>query len=166
MKASFFALVIMLSTGVVATALGKVEACTADRDTTTASAYWPQDSTVKVYFVRDVFTAEEKQTLWKAVEAWAKIARKTSAGVAFVNAGETGGLIDCVGCLTIARQEVHANKSRDSGSFHRLRLDEMGRLISAWIGFANETNNPQTLRSLLLHALESGLRNRRCSKGK
>lgn len=61
MKASFFALVLMLTTAVVTTGLGKVEACTADRDTSTASAYWPQDSTGKIYFVRDVFIAEESK---------------------------------------------------------------------------------------------------------
>jgi hypothetical protein len=96
-----------------------------------AGAYWPDDSVVNVYFVRDVFTADERQTLWEALEAWTQKSKQKGVRITFVLAGEVGGLIDCVRCLTIARQGFSADRSTQRVALNALRHDETGRLLSA-----------------------------------
>ena len=120
-------------------------------------ASWPEDGVVNVYFVQNMFTADEKQVLWNAVETWTQRARKKGLQISFVLAGETGGLIDCVGCLTIARQGFATREARQRASFNALRQDDKGKLISAWIGFERATATARELRTLMLQALERGL---------
>lgn len=112
---------------------------------------------VSVYFVQNMFTADEKQMLWNALETWTQRAKKKGLQISFVLAGETGGLIDCVGCLTIARQGFATYGTRQRVSFNALRQDDKGRLISAWIGFERATATEIELRTLMLQALERGL---------
>jgi hypothetical protein len=122
-----------------------------------SAAYWPEDFVVHVYFVQNLFTAGEKQLLWNAMETWSQRAGKKGLAISFVLAGETGGLIDCVGCLTIARQDLAAGGTRQRVSFNALRQDQTGKLISAWIGFDRATASQLDLRTLMLQALERGL---------
>ena len=121
------------------------------------AAYWPEDSVVSVYFVQNVFTADERQMLWNAIETWTQRAKQSGLEISFVLAGETGGLIDCAGCLTIARQAVATHPTRQRVSFNALRQDETGRLISAWIAFERTTTSQKDLKLLMLQALERGL---------
>lgn len=121
---------------------------------------WSRDAIVNVHFVRDVFTARERQTLQEAMESWARTT-KTGDRIRFVFAEETGGLIDCARCLTIARQGVlrqgvSRDRQRKSVSFNVLRHDEAGRLLSAWIAFENSTSQ-SSLSTLMVRALEEGL---------
>ena len=100
-----------------------------------AGANWPEDARVNVYFVRDMFSASERQTLREAMESWTK---RGGTGISFVFAGDTGGLIDCERCLTITRQGVSANGRGQRGPgtiFNPIRHDHAGRLVSAWIAF-------------------------------
>ena len=157
MKASLFAVVLLLVLPVNGARAEQVEACSLNSSETPATAYWPSASVVNVYFVHDVFTSGERQTLWAAIEGWMETARKTGSDIRFVDAGETGGLIDCAGCLTIARQGFDLNRFRQRVSFNALRRDEAGRLISAWIGFERAPASPQALRALMHQALERGL---------
>jgi hypothetical protein len=106
---------------------------------------------VSVYFVRGLFTSEQKQTLWQALETWTQRASATST-VKFLYAGETGGLIDCLGCLTLTRQAVYTNDPRRQASFNRLRDDPKG-LVSAWIGFDDAITDPKKMRDLLVQML-------------
>lgn len=119
------------------------------------TAEWPSDSTVRVYFVRGLFTSEQTETLWKALETWTQNANRRSLAVRFAYAGQTNGLIDCLVCLTLSRQEAYLSRSRRA-SFNSLRHNETGQLISAWIGFDNAVTNPRALRELMLDALERG----------
>ena len=73
------------------------------------SVFWPQDSTVKVHFVRGLFTPEQKETLWLTLESWT-LKDGANSTIRFSYAGETGGLIDCLGCLTLTRQEVYTGE--------------------------------------------------------
>ncbi len=115
---------------------------------------WPQDSTVKVYFVKNQFSAEQKVTLWEALESWSRKSSGTGSELRFLNAGDIGGLIDCAGCLTITREPAYTYDSRRRSSFNQLRQDGTGQIMSAWIGLASEATQPGTLKELLLKALE------------
>jgi hypothetical protein len=157
MKASLFAVVLLLVLPVNGTRAEPVAARSLNFSGTSATAYWPSVSVVNVYFVHAVFTTGERQTLWEAIAAWTETARKTGSDIRFVDAGETGGLIDCAGCLTITRQGFDINRFRQRVSFNALRQDETGRLISAWIGFERAPASPRALRTLMHQALQRGL---------
>jgi hypothetical protein len=118
---------------------------------------WLGGGEVSVYFVRNSFSLVERQLLWQALETWAQKERKKGRQINFVPSGETGGLIDCAGCLTIATQAASAYASRQRVSFNSLRHDEAGRPISAWIGFEADASTTSNLRPLMLQALERGL---------
>ena len=127
------------------------------------SAYWPADSVVKVYFVRNLFLPQEKQAIWETIEAWQRNSRKQDTGITFVYEGETNGLIDCRACLTITRQEVYVSNSQHRALFNRLRYDERGHLFSAWIGIDLSVNSSRSLKDLILKALDRGLVVQNCS---
>jgi len=150
MKTSLLALILLLFVHVAAVPKTKPEV--GSHRAATRVSGWPPSSTVKVHFVRGLFTSEQKQILWQTLETWAQKAEATRT-IRFSYAGETGGLIDCLGCLTLTRQEVFTNDSRRQVSFNRLRGDQSGQLISAWIGFDTSISNSQKLTRLLLHAL-------------
>jgi hypothetical protein len=124
---------------------------------THGTAYFPVDSTIKVYFVTGMFSPQQRSALWATLENWKSTRSKRANETKFVDYGETSGLIDCHGCLTIVREAVHTNNSAIGSSFNRLRQDEGGRLISAWIGIDQGTVATAKLRDLLTKALERGL---------
>lgn len=109
----------------------------------------PQE--VKAYFVRGSFTSDEVQMLWRTLETWTSSVAPLT--IRFLNAGETGGLIDCLGCLTLTRQAVYTNDQKRQVSFNRLRGDQTGRLISAWIGFDSAITDSQKLKRMLIQVL-------------
>lgn len=156
MNASLFVVVLLLAVAVNGVRAEQVPG-SLNFSEPSASAYWPSAAVVNVYFVHDVFTSGERQTLWEAIEAWTETARKTGSEIRFIDAGETGGLIDCAGCLTITRQGFDINRFRQRVSFNALRQDAAGRLISAWIGFERKPSNPQALKTLMQQALERGI---------
>ncbi|HEY8187491.1 MAG TPA: hypothetical protein VIF64_15575 [Pyrinomonadaceae bacterium] len=150
MKSLLFALTLLLF--VHATALpGNKTGDGAGYSTATATAFWPQDSTVNVYFVRDLFTFEQQQVLRQTLESWTT--SQATSTVRFSYAGETGGLIDCLGCLTLTRQDLSANRRKRYVTFNRLRGNHTGQLISAWIGFETSITDSQKLKNLLVQVL-------------
>ena len=150
MKTSLLLLILLLSSYAVANSERRAESGASDRSSM-AFAFWPQDATVKVYFVRGLFTSEQRETLWRTLETLTHETETTSTN-RFLYAGETGGLIDCVGCLTLTRHEAYANKKRQA-SFNLLRVDPAGQLSSAWIGFDSAITDSQKLRRLLVQML-------------
>jgi len=92
------------------------------------------------------------ETLWHTLETL-KQETETTSTHRFLSAGETGGLVDCVGCLTLTRHEACANKKREA-SFNLLRVDQTGRLSSAWIGFDSAITDSQKLSRLLSRVLQ------------
>src|SRR6185295_8748165 len=147
MKTSLFTLIILLSIHSATFAVKKTESGAP----VPASAFWPQDSTVTVYFVRGFFTVEQQQILHRTLETWASA--KANSTIRFLYAGESSGLIDCVGCLTLTRQEFSAKGRKRSAQFNRLRTDQTGQLLSAWIGFDSSIRDSKKLKSLLVQVL-------------
>ena len=136
----------------------QVEACAENRNAPPVSAYyWPPDTEVKVYLVRDMFTEEQKQTLFAAMEDWTKASNGVGAGVKFKYAGEVRGLVNCNGCLTVTRREVFKYDRKHYAFFNPLKRDDQGLLISAWIDFDFSTTKPQALRGFMSHELGHGM---------
>ncbi|HEV7746615.1 MAG TPA: hypothetical protein VGO56_16590 [Pyrinomonadaceae bacterium] len=154
MKASLIISILLLSLS-AGPRIEKARAVNAWLNAPAVSTAWPEDALVNVYFVRDMFSAGERQTLQEAMENWTKRSGARDVGISFVFAGETGGLIDCERCLTIARQGFSANAERVA--LKVLRQDESGRLLSAWIAMEHVAATPATLKNQLLQALERGL---------
>ena len=119
-------------------------------------AYWRPESNVKVYFIREMFTAEQRQSLLSALSTWEGLASKEGLAVSFNDAGETSGLIDCQSCLTVAREKRYQNDRKGRVSLNVMRRTDMGHLSSAWIGIDGSTRDPATLRGLMLEALRNG----------
>lgn len=120
-------------------------------------AYLPVDPNLRVYFVTGMFSAEERKVLLDTMKAWQSFKRNRVAEISFADAGETRGLIDCHGCLTVVRQEILTSKPNRRFSFNALRHDGIGRLASAWIGLDRNTTAINELRTLMLSALDTGL---------
>ena len=142
-----------------------VEACVANRTAPPISAYyWPPDTTVKVYLIRNMFTPEQRETLFAAMDHWSHAATELGTGVKFSYNGEVGELIDCAGCLTVTRREVNKLDKKHYAFFNPLRRDSEGLLISAWIDFDFATTNPQALRGFMAHELGHGMGLWDCTK--
>lgn len=135
-----------------------VETCTTNVNAPPASAYyWPPDSEVKVYFVRNMFTSEQQERLLLAMRTWTTAATETGAGVRFKFAGETDALTNCVNCLTVTRREVHKFDPKHYAFFNPLRQNDEGLLVAAWIDFDFATTNPQALEGFMAHELGHGM---------
>jgi hypothetical protein len=152
MKTPLLILILLLSSYAVANSERRSESRASDGALMT-SAFWPQDATVRVYFVRGSFTSEQRETLWRTLETL-KQGTETIATNRFMYAGETGGLIDCLGCLTLTRHKAHTNDSKRQASFNLLRVDQTGQLSSAWIGFDSAITDSQRLSRLLSRVLQ------------
>jgi hypothetical protein len=122
----------------------------------TAAVDWRTDCAVNVYFVQNMFSVSERLMVWSALKTWSQRAKKKGREISFVPAGDTGGLIDCVDCLTIARSVYSVEQISQRASFNALRQDGTGRLISAWIGF-QRAGNQMDLKTVMLQTLERGL---------
>lgn len=159
MKSSFISVVfVLLASAAGVFAQDSEPVCTTNRTAPPVSTYsWPPDTTVKVYFMRDMFTAEQRTTLFAAMSSWTAGAEKVGAGVRFVDAGDTDGKVSCKGCLTITRREVHKYDKKRYAYFFPLKLDRNGWLESAWIDFDYATTNPKALQGYMAHELGHGM---------
>jgi len=158
MKLFSFILFALLLIPFSASAQNNLEACATNHNAPPVGAYyWPPDSDIKVYFVRDLFTPEQRRTLFEAMETWNTSAQQTGAGVKFRYAGETDGPINCQSCLTITRREVYKNDRKHYAFFYPLSWDRDGLLISARIDFDVATTNLKALRSFMAHELGHGM---------
>lgn len=134
------------------------EACTTNVNAPPVSAYyWPPDTEVKVYLVRDMFTPEQKKTIFSAMSTWTTSASLTGAGVQFTYVSEVDGMVDCVNCLTVTRREVYKYDRKHYAFFNPLKQNEEGLLISAWIDFDFATTNPRALEGFMAHELGHGM---------
>jgi hypothetical protein len=157
MKCTILTLLLLLTVS-VASAQDKTEACVTNRNAPPVSAYyWPPDTNVKVYFTRNMFTQEQRETLFAAMQAWSEAAAATGAGVKFSYVGETEGLRSCDGCLTVTRREVYKFDKKHYAFFNPLKQSSDGLLISAWIDFDFDTTSPQALQGFMSHELGHGM---------
>lgn len=115
--------------------------------------FWRPASSVSVYLVRDMFTAEQRRAVLDALAFSEETLGRTGLAVTFNFAGETDGLIDCEGCLTVARRVAYQNDPRSHTTLDSLRRNNLGQLISAWIEIDRTTNTAGGLRGSVLEAL-------------
>ncbi len=117
-----------------------------------AASFWKPDSKVDVYFMRGMFTADQRQAVLDSMHTSQLTARAIGLAVTFNYAGETDGLIDCENCLTIARQS-HTHHRNAQTVLNSLRRNASGNLISGWIEIGRATNTPARLKEHMLEAL-------------
>jgi len=158
MKASLLVLILTLIIPIAVNAQQAGQVCTTNRNAPPTSAYyWPPDTTVKVYFIRNLFTSEQRVRLFQAMTVWTDAAEKVGADIKFVDAGDSDSLINCEGCLTITRSEVHKRDRKHYAFFYPLSRDRSGLLISAWIDFDIATTSPKALQGYMSHELGHGM---------
>src|SRR5688572_6208169 len=158
MKASLSTLILILIIPIAVNAQQAGQVCTTNRNAPPTSAYyWPPDTTVKVYFTRNLFTPEQRLRLFKAMTVWTDAAEKVGADIKFVDAGDSDSLINCEGCLTITRSEVYKRDRKHYAFFYPLSRDRNGLLISAWIDFDVATISPKALQGFMAHELGHGM---------
>jgi len=121
------------------------------------SYYWPPDTEVKVYFSRGMFSEDQQRTLRAAMATWTAAASESVAAIKFSYAGEVDGIVNCQGCLTVTRREIHKNDRKHYAFFNPLSQDSDGLLISAWIDFDFAITNLQALQGFMAHELGHGL---------
>ena len=132
--------------------------CVTNRNAPPANAYyWPPDTNVKVYFMRDMFTPEQRDTLLAAMSTWSNAAKDAGANVTFAYAGDTEELSQCDSCLTVTRRDVHKHDKKHYAFFNPLKQDRDGLLVSAWIDFDFATTKPQALLGFMTHELGHSL---------
>lgn len=155
MKSITLTILILIAT---TQAFAQKEACVTERNAPPVNAYyWPPDTTVKVYFVRDMFTAEQRTTLLAAMKTWSEGSANAGAGISFTYAGESDGLSRCDSCLTVTRKEVNKKDRKHYAFFNPMRQDHDGLLVSAWIDFDFATTSPQALQGYMAHELGHGM---------
>ena len=155
MKAIFISLLLITS---AANAVAQKTACITNHNAPPANSYyWPPDTNVKVYFMRGMFTPEQRETLTAAMNNWSAVAAEAGAGVTFSYAGETEKLSQCQACLTVTRREVHKEDRKHYAFFNPLKQTRDGLLVSAWIDFDFATTSPQALLGFMTHELGHSL---------
>ena len=134
------------------------QVCTTNRNAPPTSIYyWRPDTTVKVYFTRDMFTPEQRLTLFEVMTVWTEAAQRVGADIRFVDAGDSDGLVHCDACLTVTRSEVYKRDRKHYAFFSPLSWDREGLLISAWIDFDVATTSLKALRSFMAHEMGHGM---------
>ena len=134
------------------------DVCVTNRNAPPVSSYhWPADAVVKVYLVRNMFTAEQRVALMEALKTWTLAGNDVDAGITFSYAGETEGLVNCRSCLTITRREVYKNDGSHYSFFNPLSSEEGRVLLSAWIDLDFATTNPRALQGFVAHELGHGM---------
>ena len=157
MKVIFISL-LLITTAATAVAQTTAPTCITNRNAPPANSYyWPPDTNVKVYFMRNMFTPEQRETLTAAMNTWSKVAAEAGANVTFSYAGETEKLTQCEACLTVTRREVHKQDRKHYAFFNPLKQDREGLLVSAWIEFDFATTNPNALLAFMTHELGHSL---------
>ncbi len=145
----------------------KIKPCTTNRNAPpTGLVRWPRHALVSVYLVQNLFTAEEQNTLFTAIQIWSEAAHKTGAGVQFVYAGDTDKPRPCESCLTVTRRKISKNNPRIYAFFLPRTLDENGFLSSARIELDFATTNLQALLGVMVHELGHGMGLGNCSRCK
>ena len=136
------------------TADGNRVVCKTKKSAPPVSLYvWPPDTKVKVYFLRGMFTKEQRQTLLAAMKDWNQGAQQIGAGVSFTDAGETDRRVSCKQCLTIDRKNPKVKGHKFYAAFYPVHYERNGWLNSAWIEFDAATTDPKALQGYMAHEL-------------
>ncbi len=136
----------------------KPETCATNRNAPPVGPYhWPADSDVKVYLVRNMFTAEQRTTLVEAMKTWTLVSQEIGSGVRFIDAGETESRMSCRGCLTVGRRDVYKRDKHHYAFFYPMNEEEGRLLVSAWIDLDFGITSPKALEGFMAHELAHGL---------
>ena len=128
--------------------------CTTNRTAPPVGIYsWPPDTTIRVFFMRGMFTAEQRRTLFAGMRNWSTAVKRIGAGVSFVDAGDSDRRVSCKQCLTIARTEEHFKKLKNLAVFLPVSHDRNRLLESAWIELDDATTDPKALQGFMAHEL-------------
>jgi hypothetical protein len=119
--------------------------------------HWPHDTEVRVYFLRDMFTSEQRAALVEAMATWTETDRENGSGVKFVDAGETERRMGCRGCLTVGRRDVYKQDKHHYAFFHPMEQEQGRLLVSAWIDLDFGITKPKALKGFMVHELAHGL---------
>ena len=158
MKCLPLILFILLLLPFAANSQDRIAACATNSNVPSAGPYfWPPDSEVKIYLVRDMFTPEQRRNLFEAMETWTRVARAVGAGVKFTFAGESDGTVNCRGCLSIKRREVNKHYRQYYAFFLPLNYNQDGSLFSGTIDLDFATTDPHALKGFVAHELGHGL---------
>jgi hypothetical protein len=134
----------------------KALSCDVNRTAPPVGPYhWPADAEVRVYFLHNMFTAEQRDALLEAMTTWST-ATETGSGVKFSDAGDTDSRMGCTGCLTVGRKEIYKRDKHHYAFFHPMR-EERGVLVSAWIDLDFGITKPEALKGYMVHELAHGL---------
>ena len=140
------------------------EVCTTNNNAPPVGGYhWPADTDVKVYFIRNMFTLEQRTALLEAMRTWTVAGPEIGSGVRFVDAGETDARQSCRSCLTIRRQDVYKRDKHHYAFFYPMNR-ENDRLVSAWIDLDFGITKPKALMGFMVHELGHGLGLWDCTK--
>jgi hypothetical protein len=132
--------------------------CAANRTSPPVGPYhWPHDSEVRVYFLRDMFTAEQRAALVDAMATWTEADQANGSGVKFADAGETERRMGCRGCLTVGRRDVYKQDKHHYAFFHPMEQEQGRLLVSAWIDLDFGITKPKALKGFMVHELAHGL---------
>jgi len=136
----------------------KVTPCDANRTSPPVGPYhWPHDTEVRVYFVRDMFTSEQRAALVDAMATWTEADRENGSGVKFADAGETERRMGCRGCLTVGRRDIYKQDKHHYAFFHPMEQEQGRLLVSAWIDLDFGITEPKALKGFMVHELAHGL---------
>lgn len=135
----------------------ETEVCTVNRNAPPVGAYhWPTDTEVRVFFLRNFFTPEQRAAVLDAMATWTMLTNEIGSGVTFVDGGETDSRQTCAGCLTIRRSNVFKEDKHHYAFFYPMnRVDRL--LVSAWIDLDFGITKPQALKGFMVHELGHGL---------
>lgn len=134
------------------------EPCQTKKSAPPVSLYvWPPDTKVRVYFIRGMFTSEQRQTLLAAMKDWNQSVEHVGAGVSFTDGGETDRRVSCKQCLTIARKNPKVKTKEFYATFYPVHYEQNGWLNSAWIEFDQATTDPTALQGYMAHELGHSL---------
>lgn len=132
--------------------------CAADRSAPPIGPYhWPYDSEVKVYFVREMFTPEQRMALVDAMSTWTEVGKQNGSAVKFTDAGETQRKMSCRGCLTVGRRDVYKQDKHHYAFFYPMQQEQGRLLFSAWIDLDFGITKPTALKGFMVHELAHGL---------
>src|SRR6266571_4839366 len=135
-----------------------MESCDENRNAPPVGPYhWPADAQVQVYFVRGMFTSEERASVVEAMKAWSTASEELTSGVTFSDAGESAGRMSCRSCLTVERREVYNQDKHHYAFFHPMSEEDGRLLVSAWIDLDFGITNPKAVQGFMVHELGHGM---------
>jgi hypothetical protein len=134
------------------------KACKTKKSAPPVSLYvWPPDTRVRVYFIRGMFTSQQRERLLAAMKDWNRSVEHLGAGVSFTDGGETDRRVSCKQCLTIARKSPKVKTNDFYATFYPVHYERNGWLNSAWIEFDQATTDPTALQGYMAHELGHSL---------